>query len=203
MHPIPKSAQTPPAAVAPATQALAAPAPELPHWPANEQPSPARITWDGHGLRIEAANSSLSEILTYISAVTGAHVEGFSADARVYGQYGPGPAREILSQLLEGTGYNVIMIGDLGQGAPRQMVLSTRTVSGATPAAHPAQANDDDADVEEPIQTQQQTFPLLQPMRSPFTPPGPRFPPDQQQRQQGLPGQQPQPGQPPQQPNQQ
>jgi hypothetical protein len=210
LHPIPKQPQTPPAADTTAAQALVTPAPEPPHWPAHDHPAPARIVWDSQGLRIEAANSSLSEILTEVSNITGAHVDGFASDARVYGQYGPGPARDILSQLLEGTGYNVIMIGDLGQGAPRQIVLSTRTTGSSLPAARTAPSNDDDADVEEPAQAQPQQFPGGPPMRAPFNPAGMRnpqqFPPDLQQRQQGLPGQQPQPGQPqqnPQQPNQQ
>jgi hypothetical protein len=207
---IPKPPLTP-AETAPATQALVAPAPELPHWPANDQPAPARIVWDSQGLRIEAANASLSDVLTEVSTLTGAHVDGFASDARVYGQYGPGPARDVLSQLLEGTGYNVIMIGDLGQGTPRQILLSARTAGSAQPAAHPTTANDDDADVEEPVQAQPQPN-GIQPMRAPFNPAGlhPQFPPDMQQRQPGQQPQQGQPGQPgqpqqnpPQQPNQQ
>jgi hypothetical protein len=187
----------------------------MPHWPANDKPEPARIVWDSHGLRIEAANASLSEILSEVSTLTGAQVDGFATDARVYGQYGPGPARDILYQLLEGTGYNVMMIGDLGQGAPRQIVLSTRSAGGAQQAAHNASANDDDADVDEPAQPQL-NYPGAPVGRVPFNPAAMRnpqqFPPDMQ-RQQGQPGQQipqgqqPLPGQPPQQnpqqPNQQ
>jgi hypothetical protein len=200
LHPIPK--QTPPPAdTTPATQTLVAP--ELPHWPANDHPEPARIVWDSHGLRIEAANASLSDILSEVSTLTGAHVDGFATDARVYGQYGPGPARDILSQLLEGTGYNVIMIGDLGEGAPRQIVLSTRQAGGALPAARPAPSSEDDTDVDEPAQIQPQPYPGQQPMRAPFNPAVMRnpqqFPPDLQ-HQQGQPGQ---PQQNPQQPNQQ
>ena len=193
VHPVPKAPLTPQTAT-PVSQLLAAPAPEQPHWPANDHPSPARIVWDSHGLRIDAANASLSDILAEVSTLTGAHVDGFASDARIYGQYGPGLARDVLSQLLDGTGYNVIMSGDLGLGAPRQIVLSARTTGGAVPAAHPAQSNDDDVDVEEPAQ------PQPNPQRPPFNNPAglrqPQFPPDQQ-HQQGP------PGQPPQQQNQQ
>jgi len=207
---IPKPLPTP-ADAAPRTQALVAPAPELPHWPANDQPTPPRIVWDSQGLRIEAANASLSDVLNEVSTLTGAHVDGFASDARVYGQYGPGPARDVLSQLLEGTGYNVIMIGDLGQGTPRQILLSARTAGSAQPAAHTTTSNDDDADVEEPVQAQPPPN-GIQPLRAPFNPAGmrPQFPPDMQQRQPGQQPQQGQPGQPgqpqqnpPQQPNQQ
>lgn len=177
-------------------------APELPHWPANDKPEPARIVWDSQGLRIDATNSSLSEILTEVSTLTGAHVDGFAADARVYGQYGPAPARDVLSQLLDGTGYNVMMIGDLGQGAPRQIILSTRTAASSIPAVHTTTAADDDADVDEPVQPQPSP---MQPLRAPFNPAAIRnpqqFPPDL--RQQGQPGQQLPPGQQPPQQNQQ
>ena len=33
---------------------------------------------------------------------------------RIYGSYGPAPARDVLRQLLDGSGYNVIMVGDRG-----------------------------------------------------------------------------------------
>jgi hypothetical protein len=183
----------------------------VPHWPANDKPAPARIVWDSHGLRIEAANASLSEILSEVSTLTGAHVDGFASDARVYGQYGPAPAREVLSQLLEGTGYNIMMIGDLGQGAPRQILLSTRSAGSALPASRTASTSDDDADVDEPAQPQP-NFPGAPAGRVPFNPASMRnpqqFPPEMQRQpgqplQQLPPNQQPFPGQQPQQPNQQ
>jgi|CZKF01.1.fsa_nt_gi hypothetical protein len=177
---------TPPAAAAPATP----PAPEVPKWPANEKPAPASVIWDSQGLRIDAANSSLAQILQDVATATGAKVEGFDADQRVYGAFGPGPAHDVLSQLLQGSGYNVVMVGDQGQGTPRQIVLSLRHTGTATVATNPAPASEEDADTEEPPQP---------PSTSRFGPGGPRRNPPQQQRPQ--PGQpqpgQPQPGQPP------
>lgn len=104
----------------------AQPAPDLPKWPVNEKPGQPTVTWDSHGLSIAAANSSLQQIMKDISAATGMKVEGMSSDERVFGVYGPGQARDVLSQLLQGAGYNVIMIGDQGQGTPRQLLLSAR-----------------------------------------------------------------------------
>jgi len=124
--------------------------PELPAWPANEKAAPATITWDSHGLRIAATNASLQDILLQVAKTTGAVVEGLGDDARVYGVYGPGTTRDVLSELLLGSGYNVLMIGDQGAGTPRQIVLSSRH-PGETAAAAPgggeeAPASDDDAD---------------------------------------------------------
>jgi len=143
-------------------------APKPPNWPANDRPADASVVWDSHGLRIEAANSSLEQILKDVSTVTGAKVEGFSADERVFGAYGPGKARDVLSQLLEGSGYNLLMMGDQGQGAPRQIVLSVRHAGAAQPAAGNDQANNEE-DVDADDQPVQPTPPPT-PMRQGFGP---------------------------------
>jgi len=94
----------------------AAPQPELPKWPVNDSPNKAAVTWDSSGLKIQANNASLHQILNEVSADTGAKVEGIGADERVFGEYGPGTTRDVISQLLHGSSYNVLMIGD--QRAP-------------------------------------------------------------------------------------
>jgi hypothetical protein len=109
---------------APAPAPAQPPAPPPPNWPINDKPAAANVVWDSHGLRIVADNSSLAQILDDVSTDTGAKVEGMGADQRIFGTYGPGPARDVLSDLLDGAGYNVLMIGDRGQGTPRQIVLS-------------------------------------------------------------------------------
>jgi hypothetical protein len=168
----------------------------MPAWPANEKPVPATVTWDSHGLRIEAANSSLVQILEDVSTATGTKVEGFNADQRIFGVYGPGSARDVLSELLQGSGYNVLLVGDQGQGTPRVIVLSSRHPGSTLPVTNavPANASDEDVETEEP--------PQPQPGRPVMPPGGPARTPQQmqqemqqqiQQRQQQ--GQQP--GQPP------
>jgi hypothetical protein len=176
---------------------IAPPVPETPKWPAFDKPADASVVWDSHGLLISATNSSLEQILHEVSAATGAKVEGLSTDQRVFGQYGPGQARDVLSELLLGSGYNVIMIGDQGQGTPRQILLSVRQAGGAQPAAKPATNNDED-DTEEPPANQEPVSP-----RPGFPPGGPPRTPQQfqqelrdRQQQQGPPGQPPQPQQP-------
>jgi hypothetical protein len=175
-----------PAAAAPVPEAPKPP--EAPVWPANGHPVPASVLWDSHGLRIEATNSSLEQILKDVETATGAEVEGVVNDERVFGAYGPGSARDVLSQLLQGTGYNVIMIGDLGQGTPRQILLSSRT-SGDAQAANKNASNDGE---EDPTENDTEEQPVAPPMRSGFVPGGPPRTPQQimqemQQRQQGAP----------------
>jgi hypothetical protein len=158
-------APAPPAAAAPATP----PAPEVPVWPANDKPAPATINWDSNGLRIEAANSSLAQILVDVSTVTGTKMTGFDGDARVFGVYGPAPEREVISQLLQGSGYNIVMVGDQGEGTPREIVLSSRHSGDSQPlAANPSPSNSSDDDTASDEQPQ----PVQQPPVRPGFPPG-------------------------------
>jgi hypothetical protein len=115
----------------------------------NDHPVPAAVTWDSHGLRIDAQNSSLQQILHDLSAASGVKVEGMGSDQRVFGVYGPGQARDVLSQLLQGSGYNIMLIGDQGEGMPRQIVLSSRQTGNAPEVANGGAAESVDEDVQE------------------------------------------------------
>jgi hypothetical protein len=161
------AAAVPPAVAAIATGAAPAPVkpatPEPPKWPVNEKPATASVQWDSHGLRIEARNSSLEEILKEVSTATGAKVEGLDSDERVFGSFGPGRARDVLSKLLEGSGYNVLMIGDQGEGTPRQILLSSPNGKSAKPAATVSQPGDSDSDDDADVENEEQPQPPQQP----------------------------------------
>lgn len=148
--------------------AEAPPPPPMPDWPVNAKPSPAAVVWDASGLRINASNSSLQQILNEVSVETGTKVEGLGADQRIYGEYGPGQARDVLSQLLQGSGYNVLAAGDLGHGAPREIVLSPRKSGGSSA---PAGASGSNADA--PQQDPDEEIPDPQPEEQPPAPPPP------------------------------
>jgi hypothetical protein len=148
--------------------------PATPNWPAFNQAAQASVLWDSHGLSIDAANSSLQQILKDVSTATGTTVEGLTTDQRVFGAYGPGQARDVLSQLLQGSGYNVLMIGDQGQGVPRQILLSARLKSGVQPATagRANQPSSDDEDTEEPAANQEPGRPGFTPGYQPAGPTG-------------------------------
>ncbi len=99
-------------------------APPAPIWPANQPPHEARVSWNGRGLEIEAYNSSLIQILHRVVADTGVKLQEPSQDQRIFGSYGPGPVRDVLSKLLDGSGYNVLMIGGRDSEVPLEIVLS-------------------------------------------------------------------------------
>ena len=147
----PAKPEVPPETITAATP----PTPPPPDWPVNDKPAPATVEWNGRVLSVSATNSSLQQILSDVSTATGVKVEGAPSDQRVYGSYGPAPARDVLSQLLDGSGYNVLMIGDQGQGTPRTLVL---TIKSSAPAPNPGlnaqarQNSDEDAEEPEPAE---------------------------------------------------
>jgi outer membrane biosynthesis protein TonB len=184
--PQPTPAQPVPAQ--PAPQPQAAPpvnqvAPSMLQQPAGE----AQIVFTGDTLSIRADNSSLAAILHQVAGKSGMQIEGLSGDERVFGSFGPGAPRDVLADLLNGTAYNVVLLGDLSNGAPRQLILTPATHGGAA-LTPPPQANADKASNEpepeppppppEPapsgttppptpgVKTPQQLFEQLQRMRS-------------------------------------
>jgi hypothetical protein len=126
-----------------------------------QPPKQAQITIEPHSLEIKADNSTLSEILQKIASSTGMKLEGFSKDERVFGSYGPGETHDVLLSLLEGSGYNVLMVGEVGDGrAPRELSLSPRTI-GTTPAAPNAAASNAGQDDDDDQEVQQEGPPVL------------------------------------------
>jgi hypothetical protein len=161
----------------PEPQAVTPPAPPPPDWPVNDKAVPASVDWNGRVLSISATNSSLQQILSDISTATGVKVEGAAADQRIYGSYGPAPARDVLSELLDGSGYNVLMVGDQGEGTPRTLVLTTKANGPAPNAAANSQARPSgDDDAEEPEQPEQPDPNFRRPIG---LPPGQNRPPQQ------------------------
>lgn len=181
--------------------------PPLPNWPANDKAAPASVSWNGRELTIAATNSSLAQILTEVSTATGVKVEGEQSDQRIFGSYGPASARDVLNQLLDGSGYNVLIIGDKGEGTPRELVLTAKGHAASGGPGQNAQGRPNSEDEEpqppEPPEPPEQPNNLIQ--HRPFGMQGGQGrTPEQlqqelQQRQQQLQQQQQQPN--PQQPN--
>jgi hypothetical protein len=130
--------------------APAATAPSLLDKPAQ----PAIVTLSGGRLSVTADNSSLTEILHQLASASGMTIDGLDKDTRVFGTYGPGDPRDILGSLLDGAGYNVMMVGGTVSGTPRQLVLSARSDAPAVTAQTSSRRTveqDDDADEAVPM----------------------------------------------------
>jgi hypothetical protein len=115
----------------------------------------AQIVFADGSLSIHADNSSLAAILHQVASNSGMKIEGLGGDERVFGNFGPGAARDVLADLLVGTAYNQVLLGDLSNGAPRELIL-TPTTRGGAPAPSPApqaNANADDGNETEAVDT--------------------------------------------------
>lgn len=110
---------------------------------------PAHIALTGGKLSIQAKNSSLADILHQLAKDTGMSIDGLSKDQRIFGIYGPDDPREVLSELLDGAGFNVLMLGSTDSGAPRELQLSIRNngpIAAGQPSTVAQQQQDDDQD---------------------------------------------------------
>jgi hypothetical protein len=179
----PTAQSTPPQQLQDAS-AVSQSAPSMLQEPARE----AQVVFAGDRLSIHADNSSLSAILQQVASKSGMKMDGLGGDERVFGTFGPGAPRDVLADLLNGTAYNVVLLGDLSNGAPRELILTPVTrgaaASAQAPQVSPDEANNEPESAEVPppppdvpppgtapipptaVKTPQQLFEQLQRMRS-------------------------------------
>ena len=83
-------------------------------------------------LTIEAHNSTLSDVLKAVRQETGAELEiPPNATERVVADIGPGPARQVLAELLNGTHFNYVMVGSsTDPSAVQSIFLTSKSTSG-------------------------------------------------------------------------
>lgn len=134
----PKAAK---AAQAPAPEvAENPPAPPPPPTPEQMPARPPTVSYQNGQLSIIAPNSTLSDILQAVKTKTGAAIDiPAGANERVISRFGPGPAREVLAALLNGSHFNYVMIGSDANPTSVAQVILTPRVGSESPA--PTQAN--------------------------------------------------------------
>jgi len=90
------------------------------------QDAPTVIFRNGQ-LTIDARNSTLAEVLKLVAETGGATIDvpnGTGLD-RIVDHDGPGPVQDVLARLLNGSGYDFIIVGSpAGVNAPAQVLLS-------------------------------------------------------------------------------
>ncbi len=149
----------------------AADSPALPPSLMDKPAQPARITLRDGLLTIKADNSSLSAILQHLSSTDGMSVDGFQKDQRVFGIYGPGNPRDVLSGLLQDAGYNFLIVGTTDKGIPKEIVLTANSgAAGAT--SGPAQMEPEAQPDEDDNDNNSNNFPPEPPMPERTAPPG-------------------------------
>lgn len=115
------------------------PAGPLPQIPLDQLPATApQVSYQNGLLTIVAHNSTLADILREVHKRTGAVIEtSTGGNERVAVQLGPGPARDVMASLLNGTNFNYMVVGTASDpNALAQVILLPK---GAAPAgARPA-----------------------------------------------------------------
>lgn len=91
-------------------------------------PVPPQVSYKDGQLTIVAPNSTLGDILRAVRRQTGAEIEVPEAKERVVTRLGPGSAREVLAELLNGSRFNYVMLGSaLDANALTRVVLVPKT----------------------------------------------------------------------------
>ncbi len=91
-------------------------------------PVPPQVSYQNEQLTIVAPNSTLGDILRAVRKQTGAEIEIPAATERVVTHLGPGPAREVVAELLNGSRFNYVLVGSAGnEGVLTRVVLVAKT----------------------------------------------------------------------------
>jgi hypothetical protein len=131
--------------------------PTVPLTPSQQQPKRAQVSLANGSLSVSADNSSLNQILRQISHDTGIKITGGVTDERVFGKYGPAAPGQVLAELLDGTGSNMILVKHDGDAA-QELILTPR--QGGPTAPNPNAGASDDKESDD---SQQQQAPEPQP----------------------------------------
>jgi hypothetical protein len=105
--------------------------------PLEQMPAvPPQVAYTAGQLTIVAHNSTLVDVLRAVHAQTGAELDVPSnATERVVASLGPGPAREVLATLLNGTHFNYVMLGTpANPDSVQRLVLTAKSGPDPGPA---------------------------------------------------------------------
>jgi hypothetical protein len=133
----------------PAKKEQPAPAPAIVEIPPAEltleqKPAvPPTVTYQNKQLTIVAENSTLGDVLRAVKAQTGASIDlPANTNARVVTNLGPGPSRDVLVHLLNGTLFNYVLLGTVNDpAAVGKIILIPKPVGNEAQAAANVQPN--------------------------------------------------------------
>ncbi|MGA2695458.1 MAG: hypothetical protein ABSE92_05330 [Terriglobales bacterium] len=115
------------------------PAPPTPLTLQQEPAQPPQVSYRDGQLSINAPNSTLADILHAVRTQTGAEMDvPGNPNDRVVGRFGPGPAREVLASLLNGSRYNYVLLGSAANPDGLEHVILSAQTGGVVAAAQAA-----------------------------------------------------------------
>lgn len=132
-----------------AKKTQAQPLPPLPSGPTGPVPAipldsmtpvPPQVTYENGQLTIFAPNSTLADILRAVRKQTGAEIDVPAATDRVVTRLGPGPVQEVMSELLNGSRFNYVLLGSPeNSGALTRVVLVPKSGAAENAVNQPMQ----------------------------------------------------------------
>jgi hypothetical protein len=130
------------------------------------QPPPLVVSFNAGLLTINANKANLSEVLFAVHQRTGADIAipAGAEQEQVVGTLGPASAPEVLSQLLNGSKFNFVILNSANDPNTLDRVILSARPEGPAPAYHPTPPPP--VQPEEPAEAEQQNTPP-----SPPTPP--------------------------------
>ena len=145
---------------APVKQQQPVPAPAIVEVPPTAELTPEQmpavaphVTYQNRQLTIVAENSTLGDILRAVRAQTGATIDlPPNANARVVAHIGPGPSRDVLATLLNGTLFNYVLVGTVSDPSAVGKILLTQKPTGA--------GTESAANVQPNMMQQQNSYPM-------------------------------------------
>jgi hypothetical protein len=114
------------------------PGPEGVALPPDQRPAIVPVVTYANGkLTIVAKNSTLSDILAAVGEKTGAAIDiPEDATERVVSELGPGPAREVVAALLNGSHFNYVMVGtETNPNSVARVILTAKTETKDAPGS--------------------------------------------------------------------
>jgi hypothetical protein len=124
-----------------------------------------QVSFANNQLTIVAPNSTLADILKAVRKQTGADIDVPTAPDRVVTHLGPGPARDVVADLLNGSRFNYVLLGSPGNDSVLTRVVlvpksGAESVAAASAPATPAtQAQGQPGDGAQPEQEAAQDEP--------------------------------------------
>jgi hypothetical protein len=117
---------------------VAPPAPPPPPPSPEQMPAqPPQVSYSGGQLTINTDNSTMNDVLAAVRRVTGASIEKppMGGNERVVAHLGPGDAKDVLTALFNGSRYDYIILGPMGQpGGVQRIILTTKSSAPSQPA---------------------------------------------------------------------
>jgi hypothetical protein len=117
--------------------------PPPPPTPEQMPAQPPQVSYLNGQLLIISRNSTLADILAAVRRQTGATIElpPGGGSERVAGRMGPGPARDVLASLLNGSRYDYVMIASATNPKGLEHVILTPKTGGAEGPSTPMAGN--------------------------------------------------------------